>query len=243
MYFSIDFKEIEALILAKTGLEITLKAYNNELTLQPRNMGFVQNRVKVRIKIDETYMVPNRLKLQVSAGVFTNLVVPKIMAMLDYLPEGSVARQNDGVVYLMLDKIPQLETFCSNCRIDRIDFDGNFKRISIDAVFSEKSGINVNDIPPAIEDSWSSSTSLKDREIGNTFIGLARAVFESDKIDEVVQQTKAEAENPEAVTVDDLKSAAISFLKNKWASIKADVEAVKDDNDSEDTATADLTNR
>lgn len=237
MYFSVDFAEIEALILAKTGLEVTLKASDNELTLQPRNMGFVQNRVKVRIKIDDTYRVSNRLKFQVSAGVFTNLVVPKIMAMLDFMPEGSVARQNDGTVYLMLDKISQLDTFCSNCRIDRIDFDGNFKRISVDAVFSEESGINVNDIPPAIEDSWSSSTSLKDREIGNTFIGLARAIFESDKIDEVVQQTKAEAENPNAVTVDDLKSAAVSFLKHKWASIKADVESAKEDGASDDTAT------
>ena len=61
MLFSIDFKEIEALILAKTGLEITLRASDNELTLQPRNMGFVQNRVKVRIKIDDTYMVPKRV--------------------------------------------------------------------------------------------------------------------------------------------------------------------------------------
>lgn len=243
MLFSIDFKEIEALILAKTRLEITLRASGNELTMQPRNMGFVQNRVKVRIKIDDTYMVPNRLKLHVSAGVFSNLVVPKIMSMLDFMPEGSVARQNDGTVYLMLDKIPQLETFCANCRIDRIEFDNNFKHINVNAVFSEDSGINVNDIPPAIEDSWNSSTSLKDREIGNTFIGLARAIFESDKIDEMVQEAKVESPNPDAVTVDDLKSAAVSFLKNKWASIKADVEAVKDDNDSEDTATADLTNR
>lgn len=240
MHFSIDFKEIEALILAKTGLEITLRASGNELTLQPRNMGFVQNRVKVRIKIDDTYIVPNRLKLHVSAGVFSNLVVPKIMSMLDLMPEGSVARQNDGTVYLMLDKIPQLETFCANCRIDSIEFDNNFKRINVDAVFKEDSGINVNDIPPAIEDSWSSSTSLKDQEIGNTFIGLARAIFESDKIDEVVQEAKAEAPNPESVTVDNLKNAAFSFLKSKWASIKTDVEAAKDENVSEDTTTEKL---
>lgn len=64
MLFSIDFKEIEALILAKTGLEITLRASDNELTLQPRNMGFVQNRVKVRIKIDDTYMVPKRVQFK-----------------------------------------------------------------------------------------------------------------------------------------------------------------------------------
>lgn len=235
MHFSIDFKEIDALILAKTGLEITLRASGNELTLQPRNMGFIQNRVKVRIKIDDTYMVPNRLKLHVSAGVFSNLVVPKIMSMLDFMPERSVARQNDGTVYLMLDKIPQLETFCANCYIDRIEFDDNFKRINVDAVFTEESGININDIPPAIEDSWSSSTSLKDQEIGNTFIGLARTIFESDKIDEVVQEAKTEA-----VTVDDLKNAAFSFLKSKWASIKTDVEAAKDENVSEDTTTKKL---
>ncbi len=243
MQFSIEFKEIEALILAKTGLEIMLLATGNELRLQSRNMGFIQDRVKVRIKIDDTYMVPNRLKLHVSAGVLSNLVVPKIMALLDFMPEGSVARQKDGVVYLMLDKIPLLETFCSNCWIDRIGFDSYFKRIIVDAVFSEDSGINVNDIPPAIEDSWSESTGLKDREIGNTFIGLARAIFESDKIDEVVQDIKGELATSEDITADDIKNAAISFLKNKWTSIKADVEAAKDDNVSEDTATADPTNR
>lgn len=235
MHFSIDFKEIEALILAKTGLEITLRASGNELRLQPRNMGFVQNRVKVRIKIDDTYMVPNRLKLHVSVGVFTSLVVPKVMSIFDFMPEGSVARQNDGTVYLMLDKIPQLETFCANCRIDRIEFDNYFKQINVDAVFSEESGINVNDIPPAIEDSWSETTSLKDREIGNTFIGIARTIFESDKIDEVVQGAKESASDSEPVTADELKNAAISFLKGKWASIKADVEAEKDDNGSADT--------
>lgn len=213
MHFSIDFKEIEALILTKTGLEISLRASGNELTLQPRNMGFVQNRVKVRIRIDDTYMVPNRLKFQVSAGVFTNLVVPKIMAMLDFMPVGSVARQNDGTVYLMLDKIPQLESFCSYCRIDRIDFDGNFKRISVDAVFSEESGINVNDIPPEIEDSWRASTSLKDREIGNTFIGIARSIFESDKIDEGIQTLKDKATELRDTHGDELRNAALSFLR------------------------------
>lgn len=112
MQFSIDFKEIETLIFARTGLEIALHASGNELRLQPRNMGLIQNRVKVRIKIDDTYSVANRLKLHVSAGVLSNRVVPKIMAMLDFMPEGSVARQDGGIVYVMLDKIPQLDTFC-----------------------------------------------------------------------------------------------------------------------------------
>lgn len=239
MKFEIDFKEIEALILAKTGLEITLRASDNELRLQPRNMGVVQNRVKVRIKIDDTYMVPNRLKLHVSAGVFTNRVVPKVMSMLDFMPEGSVARQNDGTFYLMLDKIRQLETFCSNCRIDRIEFDDYFKRINVDAVFTEESGISVNDIPPAIEDSWSRTTSLKDREIGNTFIGITRSIFESDKIDEVIQEAKETTSDSDPVTADDLKNAAISFLKDKWASIKADVETAKDNKGSTETGTND----
>lgn len=158
-------------------------------------------------------MVPNRLKLHVSAGVFSNLVVPKVMSMLDYMPEGSVARQGDGTVYLMLDKIPQLETICSNCRIDRIEFDDYFKRINVDAVFSEESGININDIPPAIEDSWSETASLKDRKIGNTFIGIARSIFESDKIDEGIQILKDKATELRDTHGDELRDAALSFLK------------------------------
>lgn len=179
-------------------------------------MRFIQNRVKVRIKIDDAYMAPNRLRLHVSAGVFTNLVVPPIISMLDFMPEESVAHQNDGTVYLMLDKIPHLKTFCSNCWIARIEFDDYFKRISIDAVITEQSGINVNCIPLTIEDSWSESSSLKDRERGNTFIGIARSVFERDIIDEIVQEAKESSSNSDLVTSDELKNVAISFLKVKW---------------------------
>lgn len=234
MQFIIFFKEIEALLLSKTGLEITLSASGNELTLQPRNMGFFQNRVKVRVKIDESYVVPNRLKLHVSAGVLSKMVVPKVMALLDFMSEGSVARQGDGTVYLMLDKIPQLETFCANARIDRIVFDNNFKHIMIDAVFSEESGIKVNDIPPDIEDSWSPETSLKDRQIGKTFIGIARAIYESDKSDEVVQEVKDMTSDDNPETADSLKEAAISFLKNKFTAIKSEIEAEKEAEQSQD---------
>lgn len=215
MQLNIDFKEIEALILAKTGLQISLRVSGNELRLQPRNMGFVQNRVKVRIKIDDTYMIPNRLKLHVSAGVFSTLVVPKIMSMLDFMPEGSVARQKDGTVYVILDKIPQLRTFTSHYRIDRIVFDDAFKRIMIDAVFSEESGININDIPDEIEDNWNETTSLKDREIGNDFIGIARSIFESDKIDEGVQTLKEKATELKECHGEELREAVISWLSKK----------------------------
>lgn len=214
MQLTIDFKEIEALILAKTGLEISLRASGNELRLQPRNMGLVQNRVKVRVKIDDTYMVPNRLKLHVSAGVFSSLVVPKIMSLLDFMPEGSVARQNNGTVYVMFDKIPQLESVTSNCRIDRIVLDDNFKRIMVEAVFSEESGVDVNAIPPNLEDSWSETTSLKDREIGNTFAGIARTIFESDKIDEGIQTLKDKANELKDTHGDELRDVALSFLRN-----------------------------
>lgn len=154
------------------------------------------------------------------------------MSMLDFMPEGSVARQNDGAVYLMLDKNPQLETFCSNCRIDHIEFDDYFKRINVYAVFSEKTGINVNDIPPAIEDSWSETTSLKDREIGNTFISIARAIFESDKVDEGIQTLKDKANELKDAHGDELRDAALSWI-NKFRNPKnessSDADGVTDE--------------
>lgn len=213
MQLTIDFKEIEALVLAKTGLEISLRASGNELRLQPRNMGLMQNRVKIRVKIDDSYMVTNRLKLHISAGVFSSLVVPKIMSLLDFMPEGSVARQNDGTVYVMFDKIPQLESVTSNFRVNRIDLDDNFKRMMVDVVFSEESGVDVNAIPPAIEDSWSETTCLKDREIGNTFIGIARSIFESDRVDEGLQTLRDKVTELKDAHSEELKEAALSFLK------------------------------
>lgn len=182
MQLTIDYKEIEALILAKTGLEITIRCVNSdEIIFQPRNMGRIQNRVKVHFKLDKEYRETNRLKFSISAGVFSSMVIPKVMAMLDYLPEGSVARQDSGTVYVMLGRIPQLGKLLSYYELTDINFFSS--SFSIEASFSDKSGVDVNTIPPALEDSWSETTSLKDREIGNTFIGIARAIFESDKVD------------------------------------------------------------
>lgn len=106
MQLTIDYKEIEALILATTGLEIAIRCIDSdEIIFQPRNMGLIQNRVKVHFKLDKEYREINRMKFTVSAGVFSSMVIPKVMAMLDYLPEGSVARQDGGTVYVMLDRI------------------------------------------------------------------------------------------------------------------------------------------
>lgn len=131
------------------------------------------------------------MKFIVSAGVFSGIVIPKVMAMLDYLPEGSVARQDGGTVYVMLDRIPQMGKFLSYYEMTNINFFSS--SFSIEASFSDKSGVNVNAIPPALGDSWSETTSFKDREIGNTFIGIARAIFESDKVDEGIQTLKDKA--------------------------------------------------
>lgn len=230
MQFSIDFKEIEALVFAKTGLEIALRASGNELRLQPRNMGLIQNRVKVRIRIDDTYSVPNRLKLHVSAGVLSSRVVPKIMAMLDFMPEGSVARQDGGIVYVMLDKIPQLDTFCAHCRIDRICFNEHLEYITVEAALQEDLRTNA-EAPPAPEDAWSETASIRDREASKTFAQLARAIYESDKIDEVVQEAR-DGLKDKTITADTLKDAALSFLKKKWDAANAGTDSATE---SEDT--------
>lgn len=149
MQLTIDYKEIEALILAKTGLEIAIRCIDSdEIIFQPRNMGLIQNRVKVHFKFDKEFREINRLKFTVSAGVFSNMVIPKIMAMLDYLPEGSVARQDGGTVYVMLDRIPQLETFLSYYELTDINFFSS--SFSIETSLSDKSGVDVNAIPPAL---------------------------------------------------------------------------------------------
>ena len=83
----------------------------------------------------------------------------------------------------------------------------------IEASFSDKSGVDVNAIPPALEDSWSETTSLKDREIGNTFIGIVRAIFENNKVDEGIQTLKDKANELKDTHGDELKEAALSFLK------------------------------
>lgn len=217
MQLTIDYKEIEALILAKTGLEISIRYIDtDEIRFQPRNMGFIHNRVKVSLKIDREYSETNRIKLIVSAGVFSNIVVPKVMALLDYMPDGSVARQGNGIVYILFDKMPQMEKILSYCDITDICFYHDF--ISVKVGFSDMSGVNVNDIPPDFEDSWSSSTSYKDREIGNTFTGIARAIFESDKVDEGILALRDKANELKDVHGDELWDAALSWLQKKSTS-------------------------
>lgn len=231
MRLDIDYKEIEALILAKTGLEIAIRCVDSdEVIFQPRNMGLIQNRVKVHLKLDKDYRETNRLKFIVSAGVFSGVVLPKVMALLSYMPEGSVARQGDGVVYLMLDKIPQAEGFLSYYELADINFFSS--SFSIEAAFSEKSGVDVNTIPPAPEDSWSETTSLKDREIGNTFIGIARTIFESDKVDEGIQTLKDKANELKDAHGDELRDAALSWLnklRNPRDESSSDADGVTDE--------------
>ncbi len=231
MQLTIDYKEIEALILAKTGLEIAIRCIDSdEIIFQPRNMGLIQNRVKVHFKLDKEYREINRLKFAVSAGVFSNMVIPKVMAMLDYLPEGSVARQDGGTIYVMLDRIPQMGKFLSYYELTDINFLSS--SFVIEASFSDKSGVDVNTIPPTIEDSWSETTSLKDREIGNTFIGIARAIFESDKVDEGIQTLKDKANELKDVHGEELRDAALSWI-NKFRNPKnesnSDADGVTDE--------------
>lgn len=231
MQLTIDYKEIEALILAKTGLEIVIRCVDaDEIIFQPRNMGFIQNRVKVHLKLDKGYRESNRLKFIVSAGVFSGMVIPKVMALMDYMPEGSVARQEGGVVYLMLDRIPQLETFLSYYELTDINFFSS--SFFIEASFSDKSGVDVNAIPPALQDSWSETTSLKDREIGNTFIGIARAIFESDKVDEGIQTLKDKANELKDAHGEELRDAALSWLnklRNPKNESSSDADGVTDE--------------
>ena len=231
MQLTIDYKEIEALILATTGLEIAIRCIDSdEIIFQPRNMGLIQNRVKVHFKLDKEYREINRMKFTVSAGVFSSMVIPKVMAMLDYLPEGSVARQDGGTVYVMLDRITQLETFLSYYELTDINFFSS--SFSIEASISDKSGVDLNAIPPALEDSWSETTSLKDREIGNTFIGIAKAIFESDKVDEGIQTLKDKANELKDAHGDELRDAALSLLnklRNPRDESSSDADGVTDE--------------
>lgn len=206
-----DYKEIEALILVKTGLEIAIRCIDSdEIIFQPRNMGLIQNRVKVHFKLNKEYRETNWLKFRVSAGVFSSMVIPKVMALLDYMPKGSVARQDGATVYVMLDRIPQMGKFLSYYELTDINFFSS--SFSIEASFSDKSGVDVNAIPPALEDSWSETTSLKYREIGNTFISIARAIFESDKVDEGIQTLKDKANELKDAHGDELRDVALSWL-------------------------------
>lgn len=158
------------------------------------------------------------------------MVIPKVMALLDYMPDGSVSRQDNGTVYVILDRISQLETFLSYYELTDINFFSS--SFSIEESFSDKSGVDVNAIPPALEDSWSETTSLKDREIGNTFIGIARAIFESDKVDEGIQTLKDKANKLKDAHGDELRDAALSWLnklRNPKNESSSDADGVTDE--------------
>lgn len=215
MELGIEFKEIEALIKSKTGLDLAVVGVDtDEIRIQPRNMGFLQNRVKVRVRIDSTFKETNRLKLNVSAGVLSGMVVPKIFEALDFMPERSVARQNDGVLYLLLDKIPQLSTALSYLDVHEVWVNTDDNEVVVEATFTEQSGITIEE-HTLLEDCWDESTSIKDRQAGNTMIGIARAIFESDRVDEGIQTLRDKATELKDAHGEELKEAALSWLKGK----------------------------
>lgn len=152
------------------------------------------------------------------------------MAILDFMPEGSVACQGDGMVYVSLDKIPQLQTLRSYCRIDTVEFDDNLNGIIVDSVFSENTGIDVDAgaVAPDIEDNWSENASLNDRQTGNTVRAIAREIFESDKVDEGIQTLKDKANELKDAHGDELRDAALSWLKKLRGKIDEPEESSED---------------
>jgi len=215
MKFSITFREIEAFIKAHYGLGLALRQVSDyEIRIQPRNMGFIQNRVKVRIAIDPEYDVPNRIKMKVSAGVFSPMVVPKVLGLLSELPEGCAATKEDGEIIILLDKIPQLAKVCTMCEIFDIRFSGYTDEIDVSARFSEDVGVNPEDYSEIKDYSFNSNVSFKEQEQGRMMIDMARSIFESDKIDECVQTLKEKAAELRDTHGEELKDAALSFLQN-----------------------------
>lgn len=217
MKFSITFREIEAFIKAHYGLELELRQVSDyEIRIQPRNMGFFHNRVKVRVAVDSEYDVPNRIKMQVSAGVFSPMVVPKVLGLLSELPEGSAATKDNGEIIILLDKMPQLAKVCSMCEILDIRFSGYTDEVEVSARFSE---LNPEDYPEIKDYSFNSNVSLKEQEQGRIMMDIARSIFESGRIDEGVQTLKEKAAELRDTHGEELKDAALSFLHNLRSSL------------------------
>jgi len=211
MKFSITFHEIEALIKAHYGLELKLRQVSDyEIRIQPRNMGFLQNRVKLCIAIEPEYDVPNRIKLKVSAGAFSPIVVPKVLGLLSELPAGCAATKEDGNIIILLDKFTQLANMCSMCEIFDIRFSGYTDEVEVSARFSN---VKPEDYPEIKDYSFNSNVSIKEQEQGRIIMDIAHSIFESDKIDESVQTLKQKAAELKDVHGNELKEAALSFLQ------------------------------
>jgi hypothetical protein len=214
MKFSITFDEIEAFIKAHYDLELELRHVSDyEIKIQPRNMGLFQNRVKVHILIDSEYEVPNRVKMNISAGILSPVVVPKILTILNELPECSVATNEDGNIIIFLDKLPQLSAVCSACEIINVCFCKYTNQVEVSARFSEESGVKPEDFPKEDGYSFNSNVSLKEQEEGRNMGKIARSIFESDKIDEWVQTLKDKTNELRDTNGEELKDAALSLLK------------------------------
>lgn len=214
MKFGITFREIETFIKAHYDLELELRQVSDyEIRIQPRNMGFLQNRVKVRVAVDPEYDVPNRIKMNVSAGVFSPMVVPKVLGLLSELPEGCAATKEDGNIIILLNKIPQLEKVCTMCEIFDIRFSGYADEIEVSARFNENVGVKPEYYPEIKDYSFNSNVSIKEQEQGQTIMDIARSIFESEKIGETVQTLKDKAAELKDAHGEELKDAALSFLK------------------------------
>ena len=213
-----DFAEVEALIRAKTGVELKMRCESDDtVRFQPRNMGLWKNRVKVRVTIDRDYDVPGRVKLKVSAGIFSPLVLPQIRKMTDLAPSGSVAMNEDGDFIVLLEKIPQLAPVLSMCDITDIRFNSYMPSVIVDATFAGQAGVTEADFPPPpVEDySFNSNVSLKEQEQGRIIGDIARSIFESDRIKEEVHALKERASDYLDEHKEDLHEAVMSYLSKK----------------------------
>lgn len=219
MTFSITFGEIEEFIKNYSGLELSMRQVSGcEVKIQPRNMGFFQNRVKVRLAIDPEYDVPNRIKMKVSAGVLSPIVVPKVLKLMSAMPEGSVAMQKNGNVIIFLDKIPQLAAVCSAAEIYDVCFCDETDEMVVSARFAAKKEDAMDDERELEEYDYNEELSPKERREKSILSDVARSIFESDKVDEGLQALKEKATELKDTHGDELKQKALSFLKNLRAS-------------------------
>lgn len=177
-------------------------------------MGFFQNRVKVRVAIDSEYDVSNRIKMNVSAGVFSPMVVPKIMGLLSELPEGCAATKENGDIIILFDKIPQPEKVCSMCEIFDIRFSGSTDEVVVLSRFSDYAGVKREDYPEIENYSFNSNMSTKEQEYEKIMRDIAHSIFESDMIDERLQALKEKATELKNAHGEELKDAALQFLRN-----------------------------
>ena len=123
MQISIDYKEIEALIKAKTGFSVVFECVSNdEIKCHIQSIGFLGSSSKFNVEIDRSYQSVNGMKLSLKGNLLSNFVIQKILNYISSRQPEALTAEKGRVMIVSLDKITQLKSLLDSYTLNYVTF-------------------------------------------------------------------------------------------------------------------------